>query len=94
MYLQTYAEPHNEEAISHYHQIDGLIEELRLVEAYYRGGDFRAAADLATSLLEVSPWSAMLRQLRAECYIAMVSTQYCHTFIRLIRFETYQPNLK
>ncbi|KAG6443974.1 dnaJ homolog subfamily C member 3 [Manduca sexta] len=71
-YLQvTYADPYNQEAISQFHRIDEYIEELRLVEAYYRGGDFRAAAELATSLLEVSPWSAQLRQLRAECYIAM-----------------------
>ncbi|CAB3220029.1 unnamed protein product [Arctia plantaginis] len=71
-YLQvTYADPYNEEALSQYHRIDELVEELRLVEAYYRGGEFRAAAELATRLLDVSPWSAHLRQLRAECYIAL-----------------------
>ncbi|XP_013148655.1 PREDICTED: dnaJ homolog subfamily C member 3 [Papilio polytes] len=71
-YLQvTYSEPYNEDAVSQYHAMDGLAEELRLAEAYYRGGDQRAAADLATSLLETSPWAAQLRQLRAECYIAM-----------------------
>ncbi|XP_063890715.1 dnaJ homolog subfamily C member 3 [Helicoverpa armigera] len=71
-YLQvTYAEPYNEEAISQYHKIDEYIEEFRLAEAYYRGGDYRAAADAATRLLDVSPWSAQLRQLRAECYIAL-----------------------
>lgn len=71
-YLQiTYDDPYNEEAIAQYHRIDQYIEELRLVEAYYRGGDYRAAIELATALLEVSPWSAQLRQLRAECYIAL-----------------------
>lgn len=73
MHHQTYSEPYNEDAVSQYHAMDGLAEELRLAEAYYRGGDQRAAADLATSLLETSPWAAQLRQLRAECYIAMVS---------------------
>lgn len=67
----TYAEPYNEEAISQYHKIDALIEDLRLVEAYYRGGDYRAAVDLATTLLDSSPWAAQLRQLRAECYIGL-----------------------
>ncbi|XP_028167516.1 dnaJ homolog subfamily C member 3 [Ostrinia furnacalis] len=67
----TYADPYNEEAVNNYHRVDEFAEELRLAEAYYRGGDFRAAADLATRLLELSPWSAQLRQLRAECYIAL-----------------------
>ncbi|XP_045760276.1 dnaJ homolog subfamily C member 3 [Maniola jurtina] len=71
-YLQvTYEEPYNEEAANMYHRVDELAEDLRLAEAYYRGRDYRAAADLATRLLEVSPWSAQLRQLRAECYIAL-----------------------
>ncbi|GBP58448.1 DnaJ homolog subfamily C member 3 [Eumeta japonica] len=71
-YLQvTYAEPYNEEVVSQYHRVDELAEQLRLVEAYYRGRDYRAAADLATSLLEISPWSYHLRQLRAECYISL-----------------------
>lgn len=69
---KTYDDPYNEEAITQYHRIDEYIEELKLVEAYYRGGDYRAAVELATALLEVSPWSAQLRQLRAECYIALV----------------------
>lgn len=70
--VQTYAEPHNEEALSQYQRIDEYASELRLAEAYYRGGDHRAAADTASRLLDVSPWAAQLRQLRAECYIAMV----------------------
>ncbi|KAL4703818.1 hypothetical protein ACJJTC_010671, partial [Scirpophaga incertulas] len=69
-YLQiTYEDPANSEALSQYHRVDEYAEELRLAEAYYRGGDFRAAAELATRLLELSPWAAQLRQLRAECYV-------------------------
>ncbi|XP_063634126.1 dnaJ homolog subfamily C member 3 [Cydia splendana] len=67
----TYADPYNSEALAQYHKIDEYMEDLRLVEAYYRGGDHRAAVELATRLLEVSPWSAQLRQLRAESYIAL-----------------------
>ncbi|XP_045514469.1 dnaJ homolog subfamily C member 3 [Pieris brassicae] len=67
----TYEDPYNSEALTYFHRTDELSEELRLAEAYYRGGDFRSASELATRLLEVSPWSATLRQLRAECYIAM-----------------------
>lgn len=71
-YLQvTYSEPYNEEAHAGFGRVDELAEELRLAEAYYRGRDYRAAADLATRLLETSPWSARLRQLRADCYIAL-----------------------
>ncbi|NP_001296552.1 dnaJ homolog subfamily C member 3 [Bombyx mori] len=71
-YLEvTYADPYNEEAINQYHRIDEYIDDLRLVEAYYRGGDHRAAVELATRLLDVSPWSAHLRQLRAESYVAL-----------------------
>ncbi|XP_045502734.1 dnaJ homolog subfamily C member 3 [Colias croceus] len=67
----TYEDPYNEDAAVQYHRMDELAEELRLAEAYYRGADVRSAAELATRLLEASPWSAHLRQLRAECYIAM-----------------------
>ncbi|XP_068628617.1 dnaJ homolog subfamily C member 3 [Battus philenor] len=71
-YLQvTYSDPYNEEALTQYHHMDEYAEELRLAEAYYRGSDYRAAVDLATRLLEISPWAAQLRQLRAECYIAL-----------------------
>ncbi|XP_052750106.1 dnaJ homolog subfamily C member 3 [Galleria mellonella] len=71
-YLQVnQADPYNEEAIAQYHKIEQYVEDLQLAEAYYRGGDHRAAADLASRLLEVSPWSAHLRQLRAEAYIAL-----------------------
>lgn len=83
-FLQTYADPYNEEAIAQYHKIDEYMEEMRLVEAYYRGGDHRAAAELATRLLEVSPWSAQLRQLRAECYIAMVIPSFHKSYILLV----------
>ncbi|XP_053600998.1 dnaJ homolog subfamily C member 3 [Plodia interpunctella] len=67
----TNADPYNEEATAQFYKIDEYIDDLRLAEAYYRGGDHRAAADLASSLLEVSPWAAPLRQLRAEAYIAL-----------------------
>lgn len=70
---QTYAEPYNEEALKQYHQIDQLVDDMRLAEAYYRGGDHRACAELVTRLLETSPWSAHLRQLRAQAYTALVS---------------------
>ncbi|XP_039765480.1 dnaJ homolog subfamily C member 3 [Pararge aegeria] len=71
-YLQvTYSEPHNEEAAAMFRRVDELADELRLAEAYFRGRDHRAAAELATRLLEASPWAAALRQLRAECYIAL-----------------------
>lgn len=71
--VQTYAEPYNEEAISQYHKIDEYIDDMRLVEAYYRGHDHRACVELASRLLDTSPWAAHLRQLRAECYIALVT---------------------
>ncbi|XP_046968498.1 dnaJ homolog subfamily C member 3 [Vanessa cardui] len=71
-YLQvTYSDPYNVEAAEALQRVDELADELRLAEAYYRGRDHRAAAELATHLLDVSPWSAQLRQLRAECYIAL-----------------------
>lgn len=72
LFAQTNADSYNEEAVEQYHHIDGYIEDLRLAEAYYRGGDYSACVELSTRLLEVSPWSAQLRQLRAECYIALV----------------------
>ncbi|XP_072935499.1 dnaJ homolog subfamily C member 3 [Epargyreus clarus] len=64
-------DPYNEEAVTQYQRMDALAEDLRLVEMYYRGRDYRSALELATQLLEASPWSAQLRQLRAECYIAL-----------------------
>lgn len=62
----------NEEAINNYHRIPDLSEDMSLAEAYYRGRDFQAAADSVQRILEVCPWAAHLRQLRAECYIAQV----------------------
>lgn len=63
-------EPYNKEALSQYSLLDNLIENMSLCEAYYRGRDFSAAIELGTALLETSPWSVALRQLRAEAYIA------------------------
>ncbi|KAL4720169.1 hypothetical protein ACJJTC_019495 [Scirpophaga incertulas] len=82
-------------SLSQYHRVDEYAEELRLAEAYYRGGDFRAAAELATRLLELSPWAAQLRQLRAECYVALVRCPlflyaYCSdSYLRQLRAECY-----
>ncbi|VVD05492.1 unnamed protein product [Leptidea sinapis] len=67
----TYEDPYNEEAVAYYNQCDSWVSEARLAQAYIRGGDHRAAADTLSRLLEVSPWSAALRQLRADCYIAL-----------------------
>ncbi|KAM3957114.1 dnaJ homolog subfamily C member P58IPK [Aphomia sociella] len=67
----THSDPYNEEAIAQYHKIDEYIDELRLAEAYYRGGEHRAVVELGSRLLEASPWAAQLRQLRAEAYIAL-----------------------
>ncbi|KAI5638608.1 dnaJ domain-containing protein [Phthorimaea operculella] len=68
-YLQVvHEDPYNEEAQAQYHRMDDIAEELKLAEAYYRGGEYRAVVELCTRLLEVSPWSAHIRQLRAESY--------------------------
>ncbi|CAH0723033.1 unnamed protein product, partial [Brenthis ino] len=71
-YLQVaYSEPYNEEAANMYMRVDELAEQLRRAQDYARAGEPRAAAELASRLLEASPWAAPLRQLRADCYIEM-----------------------
>lgn len=71
-YYEVYRQDRsNEDALAMYHKIDELVEDVQLAEAYYRGHDFAAAVELTGRLLEYSPWSAHLRQLRAESYIGL-----------------------
>lgn len=48
-----------------------MQEDLNIVDRLMRNGDYAAAAQLLTKVIEVCPWSAELRERRAECYEAL-----------------------
>ncbi|XP_026333207.1 dnaJ homolog subfamily C member 3 [Hyposmocoma kahamanoa] len=66
-YLQVAAAEPHEEARRSAARADALAADALRAAALSRAGDCRAAAALASRLLDASPWSAPLRRLRAHC---------------------------
>ncbi|XP_055904234.1 dnaJ homolog subfamily C member 3 [Eupeodes corollae] len=63
-------EPYNEVANEHYSRIGPAGEQWTLVVDLMSRGDYRSSITLLTQLLEISPWSTVFRQARADAYIA------------------------
>lgn len=59
----------NEDVIYLYNRISPAREQILQVHHLVDYNDHRTAITLITQLLEISPWSSALRELRAECYI-------------------------
>ncbi|XP_034232660.1 dnaJ homolog subfamily C member 3 [Thrips palmi] len=64
-------EPHNPDAAHFRSLIDPARHDIALAEAFMRGRDYPAAVELITKILEICPWSSMLRELRAEAHTAL-----------------------
>lgn len=69
MIFQLKNDPHNEEVFYMYSRIEPAREQLRQVQQLIAYNDNRNAITLISQLLEISPWSAILREQRANCYI-------------------------
>nr|XP_031830911.1 dnaJ homolog subfamily C member 3 [Nomia melanderi] len=63
-------EPNNE-ALNALYKISPAQEDLEIVDRLIRHGDYAAAAQQLTKIIEICPWSAELRERRAECYEAL-----------------------
>jgi DnaJ homolog subfamily C member 3 len=62
---------YNEEANYLYHRINPAREQIQLVRDILVQNDHSTAVALLTQLLEISPWSSELRELRAHSYLAL-----------------------
>jgi DnaJ homolog subfamily C member 3 len=69
-YMDVISEdPYNEEVGYFYSKINPAREQWELVQEIMHNGDYTTAATLLTQLLEISPWSAEIRETRAHCYL-------------------------
>lgn len=64
-------EPNNADALNALYRIAPVRKELQLVDMLISNQDYAAAIQQITDIIEVCPWAAHLRELRAESYIAL-----------------------
>lgn len=64
-------DPLNEEANYLYSKINPAREQIDLVYEVINRNDHSTAVALLTQLLEISPWSSMIRELRGQSYLKM-----------------------
>lgn len=64
-------DPHNHDAANYRSVIDPARDDIALAQAFMRGRDYHAAVELISKVLEICPWSPMLRELRAEAHTAL-----------------------
>ncbi|CAD1474387.1 unnamed protein product, partial [Heterotrigona itama] len=64
-------EPQNSDAYNALYKISPAQDDLLVADRLIRNGDYATAAQQFTRVIEVCPWSAELRELRAECYEAL-----------------------
>jgi DnaJ homolog subfamily C member 3 len=69
LYNSLQEDPHNEETNYLFHRINPAREQIDLVHDVITQGDHLTAVQLLTQLLEISPWSAEIRELRAKAYL-------------------------
>lgn len=69
LYNALQEDPHNEETNYLFHRINPAREQIDLVHDVIAQGDHQTAVTLLTQLLEISPWSAEIRELRAKAYL-------------------------
>lgn len=62
-------DPHNEEYNYLYQRINPAREQIDLVHEVIASGEHQTAIALLTQLLEISPWSSEIRELRAQSYL-------------------------
>lgn len=62
-------EPANEEVHYAYSRIEPAREQWDTIRQMMDHGDYHNSIHLITQMLELSPWSSMFRETRADCYI-------------------------
>lgn len=62
-------QPQNDEASYNFQRLNPAREQADHVDQLIVRFEYKTAITLLTQLLEVSPWSAKFRELRADCYI-------------------------
>lgn len=61
----------NAEATASLEDIASLKHDYELAQDLVKGDRYEDAVDLLTRLIEFSPWASELRDMRAECYVAI-----------------------
>lgn len=69
LYNALQEDPHNEETNYLFHRLNPAREQIDLVHDVISQGDHQTAVALLSQLLEISPWSAEIRELRAKSYL-------------------------
>jgi DnaJ homolog subfamily C member 3 len=69
LYNAFQEDPHSEEISYLFNRINPAREQIELVHEVIAQGDHQTAVALLTQLLEISPWSAEIRELRANSYL-------------------------
>lgn len=69
LYNALQVDPHNEETNYLFHRINPAREQMDLVHDVIAQGDHKTAVALLTQLLEISPWSSEIRELRGQSYL-------------------------
>lgn len=70
LYQALQEDPSNEETDYLFHRIHPAREQVELIRDVISRNDHQTAVVLLTQLLEISPWSADFRELRAHSYLA------------------------
>lgn len=70
LYQAAQEDPYNEETNYLFHRIHPAKEQVQLIHDVISRNDHQTAVVLLTQLLEISPWSAEFRELRAHSYLA------------------------
>lgn len=69
LYNTLQEDPYNEETNYLYQRINPAREQIDLVHEIVKQGDHGTAIALLTQLLEISPWCADIREMRAKSYL-------------------------
>jgi len=75
-------DPYNEDAQLGLSKVEPAREDISLAKALVRGKDYKGAIELITKIIEVCPWSSDLRELRADCHVALGDTMSAISDIR------------
>ncbi|XP_047107810.1 dnaJ homolog subfamily C member 3 [Schistocerca piceifrons] len=74
--------PFNEEALLGQSRVEPAMYDIQLAERYVEMGECSAAIDTITKVIEVCPWASHLRELRADCHVALGDTMSAISDIR------------
>ena len=64
-------EPANEEAIQQLQLLAPIHSDILSAKDFHRNKQYDAAIDLLGRVVDICPWDAELREIRADCYIAI-----------------------